>query len=249
MCLNNLRVTVTSLILITAVGCTNQVDKSETKSATQTILQEVTSPLDLVVGDKIVNAKTGKIRGNNFKSLIGKDEKILLKKSRLYTIDKLDSNLYLIRQNSKYYEARLFNLLIKTRKEKISDYLCINDLAVINIQKDLKNQIILLSDFEHNENIYWKTGNKIKILLIDNNFKELWSYVRKSNNYPLSGKTIDLKKDKYTFHIEVITGCHICLNVVELHLSKTGKFISAKVLEKQNSEKILGDAELRKIFH
>ena len=83
--------------------------------------------------------------------------------------------------------------------------------------------------------------------MIDSNFNEIWSFTRNSTR-PLSGRTLKVNHENYSFDIEVITSCHICYTFVRLVLTKHGQFSSVVSIGKENSS-LLDDEELHTIFN
>jgi len=198
--------------------------------------------LDSILGDKIINISTGKIRPNNFYRLKEINVKSLLEKSYLYNVHPITKNFYLLKQNKSYSEARHFNIILKTNNKNVTDYYILNDLSVKDILPSENHFIILCDDFENN-NSHWKSKQELQILKIDKNFKEIWQYKR-NDYFPFEAENSRIGKNSSFHRINVITGCHICYMIVELELSNEGKFKSLSKIGTHNSEDI--DLEILK---
>lgn len=204
-----------------------------------------TSPLDTILGEKILNVETGEKRDDNFKSLLSLKKRQLQIESALYNIQQIDSNHFVLRQKKDYAEARNFNILIKTDDSIVKSYCVFNDFLISDIKQDSTNWILLLSDI-YQTNKYWKSEQQIKIIKLDSNFQQVWHFSKNSSG-PLSGQSIKVNTNSYSFNIEVITGCDICYALAQLVLSKDGQVLSVKSIGRQNSQG-LSDAELNLIF-
>lgn len=217
--------------------------KPETQQA---IPNSEKNPIDTIVGDKILHQSTGKIRSNNFSSLIGLDKKYLQRPSLLYEAKEIYPNYFILRQKKNYSLARHFNMLIATDEQKITKFLAFEDFTVVDIKRDSSSWIVLLSDFNQT-NAHWKSKQQIRIEKIDADFQKVWEYRRRNDIHLLNGREIISASNEYLFSIEVITGCHICYELVELRLDKNGNFLSVHKLHNHNSSDV--DSEtLKKIF-
>lgn len=201
--------------------------------------------LDSIFGEKILNEKTGEIRKDNFNALYRLKKEQLSVKSKIYDINKLSDNLFLVSQKKNYEKARNFNLLLTTNKFNVSKFLVINDFDIVDVKRDSIHWILLLSDFDQH-NKYWKSEQQIKVLKLDENLNEIWSLTRNSN-YPLSGESLRIFNNKYSLKVQLITGCSICYTVAELVLTKNGEVTSVKSIGHQNST-ALSDAQLNLIL-
>lgn len=235
-----------SSVVVTFVFMSSCQNQKENNSVDASFLENQ-SPLDTILGDKVLNAETGEIRTNNFVNLIGITTKQLELESELYGIEKIDQNHFIIKQKKRYSEARQFDILLKTNENEVTDFIAFNDFLVSDLKRDSLSWILLLSDF-HQTNNYWKSKQQIRALKLDSDFNEVWNYTRSSNNFPLNGKTVSIGRDNYSLVIEVITGCHICLVVTEVLLSKSGEFQSVQAITNYNSEGI-SEEELLKLFN
>lgn len=205
-----------------------------------------TSPLDTILGEKILNAETGEIRKDNFKSLLNIKKQELQINSSIYNLKQIDANYFILSQKKNYAEARNFNILIKTDDTIVKSYYVINDFHISDIKKDSANWILLLSDFNQT-NTYWKSEQQIKIIKLDADLNHVWNFSKNSSN-PLSGQSLKVNTHNYSINVEVITGCHICYSLAQILLSKDGAFLSVKSIDSQNSE-ALSDADLNLIFY
>lgn len=205
-----------------------------------------TSPLDTILGEKILNIETGEKRNDNFKSLLNIKKHHLQIESALYNLIQLDPNHFVLSPKKNYSEARNFSILIKTDDSIVKSYFVINDFRVSDIKQDSINWILLLSDL-YQANKYWKSEQQIKIIKLDSNFNQVWNF-SKTSSTTVFGQSIKVNPDNYSFNIEVITGCDICFTLANLVLSKDGHFVTVKSIGKQNSQE-LSDAELKLIFN
>jgi|SRR5690554_1039052 len=205
------------------------------------------SPLDTILGEKILNAETGEKRKDNFEGLLNIKKQELQIESSLYSIKQIEANHFILSQNKNYSEARNFNILIKTDDSIVKSYYVVNDFHISDIKLDSANWILLLSDF-YQTNTYWKSEQQIKIIKLDSDYNQIWHFSKNSST-PLSGQSLKVNADNYTFDIEVITGCHICYTLAQVVLSKDGRFLSVKSIGKQRSSQELSDAELNLIFN
>lgn len=207
---------------------------------------EAPSPLDTILGEKILDRTTRKKRNDNFYSLLKIRTKDLQYYSTLYNVKRLDANHFVLTQKKDYAEARNFNILLRANDSMVTNYFVFNDFSISDIKQDEKNWIVLLSDF-YQSNEYWQSEQQIKIIKLDSNLREIWQY-NKNASIPLSGKKIRVAQDNYEFEIEVITGCHICYSLAELTLSKDGRFLALKSIGSENADR-LSETELHEIFN
>jgi hypothetical protein len=238
------------IIILTGLllACVFLYSCNHAKNKNENLLKENVriSPLDTILGEKVLNTETGEKRVDNFKSLLNIKKQELQFESSLYSIKKINSNHFILSQKKNYSEARNFNILIKTDDSIVKSYFVINDFQISDIKQDSTNWILLLSDF-YQTNTYWKSRQQIKIIKLDSNFKQLWDFSKNSST-PLSGQSLKVNTDNYSFNVEVIIGCHICYTLAQILLSKDGEFLSVKSIGKQNAE-ALSEKELNLIFY
>lgn len=183
--------------------------------------------LDDILGDKILDINTHKIRNNNFELLKQLKVESLEEASTLYKVESLSENYFLLKQIKTYSEARNFSMVLKTDGKFVIDYYVLNDFFVRDVIQDKKQFILLCDDFG-NYNIYWRTSFTAKIINIDKNLHEIWKYEIHYKDYPLKAES-SRKTEKSSLHtINVIDGCHMCYSIAELELSNNGKFKSVK---------------------
>lgn len=242
--LDRTNIILTGLLLACLLIYSCNRDKNNNESLLKENIQ--TSPLDTILGEKILNAETGEKRKDNFESLLNMKKQVLQIESSLYNIKQIDANHFILSQKKDYAEARNFNILIKTDDSIVKSYYVTNDFHISDIKQDSANWIILLSDF-YQTNTYWKSEQQIKIIKLDSDFNLLWNFSKNSST-PLSGQSLEVNTHNYSFNVEVITGCHICYSLAQILLSKDGAFLSVKTIGAQNS-KVLSDEELNLIFN
>lgn len=205
------------------------------------------NPLDTILGDKLISTEDNIIRNNNFKSLLNLPGLNLQMESKIYFIDPVADGLFLIRQKKSYTNARLFSLIVKVENEKISSYYILNDFNVIDFQETNDALILLCSNF-NNTCKYWSFENEIKVLKLSSSLKEIWQYTAKSHKYSLDGNKLDLKQGKCNALINIITGCHICFNTIELEIDEVGNCTNVTSKSKTNSTVNIDQFELNEIF-
>lgn len=233
----------TSLLLACMFFCSCDCGKNNHDNLSRENTQ--TSPLDTIVGEKIINTETGEKRKDNFKSLLKIKKQALQTESSLYNVMKIDRNHFVLSQRKNYAQARNFNILIETNDSIVKSYLVINDFQISDLKQDSTDWILLLSDF-YQTNTYWKSERQIKIIKLDKDFNQLWDFSKNSST-PLSGQSLKVNPDNYSINVEVIRGCHMCFTLAQIVLSKNGELLSVKSIGSQNSE-ALSDAELNLIF-
>jgi hypothetical protein len=232
-------------LLFVLAACTEEVnDDYFIENSKSAVYDE--NRLDTIVGDKVISAATNEIRKNNFESLKEVSVSDLKRDSKLYDIIFLGENNCLLRQKKSYSTARLFNVLLETKNDKVINYFVLNDFRINDIVMDGESFLILSDDFK-NENIYWTCKLQMKIIKLNLNFNYMWDY-QVSYRSPLETVKIESSKNYDTYTINVITGCHICYSIVELKLSKTGGFISVNEIELHNSQPVPKE-QLKAIFN
>ena len=201
--------------------------------------------LDSVFSDKILYEKTEVIRKNNFEKLLNINVSDLLTVSKLYNTSRIDENYFLLEQNKYYEKARLFNAILKIDSNKVIDYYIINDFEIKDVIVQDENILLISDDFE-NHNTYWENSKELKIIQLNEKLKENWNY-RISYTNPLEAVSIKVYDTHNSYIINVITGCHMCYNTVELILNKNGKLVSVKEIDLYNATSITNE-KLNNIF-
>lgn len=222
--------------------------QSETKNGYQKVAQnKVDNALDTILGDKVIS-NDGKIkRSDNFKSLLNIPAINLQKPSKIYDIKPIGKDLYLIHQKKNYSKARLFDLVVFVKDEKIKNYFLLNDYKIVNAEL-FNNELFILSSNFQNTNGHWKSDNEIKIIKLDSDLKVIWQYSAKNNLYTLDGNELRLENGKTKALINVITGCHICYSIVELEIDQDGNCINVVEKNKLNSSVDIKQSELEVMF-
>jgi len=205
------RCAVTSFLVCCFFACSCEHEAESDQSGRSGVLQ--VSPLDTILGDKIIIEYAQEIRHDNFPGLLTLRKEHLQIESSIYDINPLDENHFVISQKQSYSEARNFNILVKTNAEQIVDYVVFNDFAISDVASDSSNWILLLSDINQTS-AHWKSEQQIKVVRLDSAFNEKWNYTCNSV-LPLSGQSLNVHPDYYAFQVEVITGCSICYTLAE----------------------------------
>lgn len=202
------------------------------------------SKLDTILGDKLIEFDSNKIRKNNFESLLNLQIAELNKTSNIYTVKQLNKQFYLIQQIKNYELARKFSLLVKSDGKKIIDFRVFNDLIIQDIKREGDYWIVVLSDYM-NRNPHWKTKYQFCVLKLDDAFNEIWSY-SKDLDEPMSVSDLTLLKDEYTIKVNIVTGCEICFVTAKLHLSKKGEYLTIEPISNTNSIPLTKEALVQK---
>lgn len=224
-------------------GCNTELPNDKQKTAKP----ESINAFDTILGDKLINVKTGTIRPDNFQNITKVPLENLHTPSKIYNIKMIYNNLFLIQQKKRYDFARNFDLIVKIEKNRIISYFVLNDFKIVDMKKDKEDLLLLCSNFE-NRNKHWNSVNEIKILKIDQNFNEIWQYSVKGQRYILDANKITNETNNIKFLINVITGCTICYNIVELNIDTNGKCQSVLINELYNDPVPLKQRELDSIF-
>lgn len=226
------------MALFTLFACSNTPD---------TLPNAKTSALDSILGEKLLDSANKKIRPDNFKQLYQITEKQLNVKSDLYDVKPFAENYYLVKQKRNYRLARHFNLLLKTAGGKVSGFWVVNDFSVRDIQSTSDGLLLLCSNYD-NKNTYRKSEPGLLILKLDKELRENWRYQAAAPGFPIQAETIKPGANDDSYILNLITACHVCYNVVELKLSKTGHFISVKNTELIHTEQEISQQTLHKFF-
>ena len=132
------------------------------------------SPLNTILGEKVLDLETEEIRRDNFESFLKLYKSELYRYSLIYQLDRLSKNYYQLRQKKKYLEARNFDALIIINDSVVIDYCIFEDFNIIDCANDSERSIVLLSDC-HQTNINWKSNNVACLAVLDGDFKGIWS--------------------------------------------------------------------------
>lgn len=228
-----------SFLLFIIVSC-----KDHTSHQTN---NKETNPVDLIFSDKLINESTGEIRENNFSDFNKLLKTDLESKSKLYDIDKLSKNLFVLNQVKLYTHARSFSSIIKTSEHKVITYYLFDDYKIIKCLYNESGIFILLGNFGLN-NEYWGTNNSIKLIHFDNDLNEIWNYSSNKNKFSIEPITMALKKDYIFLKVKLITGCHMCYNTYQINIDYLGNFVLANFLDKTNSTLNLNEEMISDIF-
>ncbi|GEM_PF-1609785 len=241
---NGISFFVLSLLLL--FSCSTDV-KNDSKTVDSPSTIEIVNPLDTILGDKMIDVKTGNIRPNNFHMLAKIPINVFYKPSKLYNIKKIDKDIFLVQQKKSYRDARLFYLLIKIGKYFSTNYYVINDFYVIDFQK-VKDDLVLLLSNLGNYNAHWKVENEIKILKLSQDFNEEWTYSAKDKKICLDGEGMKEENGKILALVHLITGSHLCYDIVELEIDSYGNCVNTIERGNQHSSTTYKQSELNSIF-
>lgn len=227
------------------ISCSNLSSNKENNENSNSL----NNPLDSILGDKVEDSKSNKIRKNNFEKLKNITLNDLQKPSKLYDIDKKNKNYYVLTQKKNYSSARLFNIIFKIKNGRIQNYHIINDFSV----KDylvIDDNLITICDDRKNTNTFWESKRQINITKFDENFGVKWNYEIKVVDdfyYNLEASHIVTREQKTFYIVHLIIGCDMCHNAIELELDKNGKYKSAKEIDREHS-KSLSKEKISKVF-
>ena len=204
--------------------------------------------LDKILGDKLLDVKTGKIRDNNFMDLIGMETHYLAIPSKLYEVEKITEDLYLLKQRKTYTNARRFSALLKISEEQIIQYEIFNDWEVVQFISQEDKTVLLCHNFNHYDSYWTQNQNAMTVLKYDGALQKEWGYKPNDKNLVIEGLGIKLISNRIKVAINIITGCHICTNEIELELDEKGNCKQAKEISKKHSATNFSIKELKNFF-
>ncbi|MBI1286951.1 MAG: hypothetical protein GC178_05170 [Flavobacteriales bacterium] len=237
----NLRQTYIGMLLVAFSSCSpKQLNTNDGTAKT-------TNPLDLILGDKLLELGSGEIRENNFQDVLTLSKQNLSDSSSLYDVYTEDSVFYFVNQRKMYSAARLFSMVLKVEGQNVAKFRAVDDFKVADMSSDTKGVTVLFGNFgfygEH-----WKTDNEVQLVRFDNNLNEVWRYTPISSRFPMEGLKI-FSQDGYTsVWINLITGCHICVNTYEVKVDSLGKCISAIEVDRNNSDVTIRKSLVDEVF-
>lgn len=220
---------------------------SASQSNSQIEETKAINPLDKILGDKLVNEKSGEIRQNNFIDFLSISSEDLLRHSDLYEVTPVGAAFYLIHQKKMYTKARTFSAILKVDGENIVKYHVMDDFNIVDYMSHSKGLSILYGNFG-NYNEYWKTSNDIQLVRFDNNLNQQWRYAPKSDIFPLKAIEITNQYDYTSATIDLVTGCHVCTNTFVVKIDGLGNCFSAVEIFKTNSSAKIDKQSITKIF-
>lgn len=208
---------------------------------------KTTNPLDLIWGDKFLELGSGEIRENNFQDVLTLLKQNLSDSSSLYDVSTEDSVFFFVNQRKMYSAARLFSLVLKVQGQNVAKFRAVNDFEIVDMSSDTKGVTVLFGNFgfygEH-----WKTDNEVRLVRFDNNLNEVWRYTPISNRFPLEALKIFSQDGCTSVWINLITGCHICVNKYEVKIDGLGTCISAIEVSRNNSDVTISDSMIDEVF-
>lgn len=107
--------------------------------------------------------------------------------------------------------------------------------------------MLLLCDDSRNHNRYWEKKDNILVLSLDASFGERWRYSPKPGIHPIMAQSIR-KDQEVVVQAQVITGCTICYNIVELTIDTNGNCSQVKEVGFHNSSVSVAQEVLNEIF-
>jgi len=237
----SLAILVPSLLV---TSCSPAIDEHTEQAEVENV--EFVHPLDLILGDKVLDPASGEIRPNNFEDLIGFREQDIASGSVLYNALKVNDSLYILDQTKTYTEARAFSLVLKVKDGLVTDYFGLNDQRVVGWNITTEN-MTFLSDDSQNHNLHWKPANNLLLIHLDPGFNELWRYTPRPSAFPIRASGLRMKEG-LEVQAEVVTGCSICYSVVELKIDATGTCFLVRDVQRHNSSYLLDQEVLNRIF-
>lgn len=208
--------------------------------------EEFVHPLDLILGDKVIDPDSGETRPNNFEDLIGFREQDIASGSVLYDALKINDSLYILDQTKTYTEARAFSLVLKVRDSLVTDYFVLHDQRVVTWHIT-KEKMTFLCDDSRNHNLHWKSTNNLLLVHLDASFNELWCYTPKPSVHPIRARGLRMDQD-LEVQAEVVTGCSICFSIVELKIDPSGSCSQVHEVRLHNSSHPVEQEMLNSIF-
>ena len=183
------------------------------------------NPLDLVLGDKVINEALSEFRENNYSDFTQVSKKDLGQHSLLYNVASMGDGFFAINQKKQYSHARRFSGILQSGREKVKKYVVVNDFEIIDQQRDTEGMTVLYGNFG-NVNTFWKTNNEVRLIRYDHELNEVWRFMPKSDPFPIEGLNIGSHGEQTTIHVNVLVGCHICGYTLKLGIDDSGKCIS-----------------------
>jgi hypothetical protein len=204
--------------------------------------------LDKILGDKLLDVKTGKIRDNNFMDLIGMETHCLAIPSKLYEVEKITEDLYLLKQRKTYTNARRFSILLETNEGQVIQYESLDDWDVVQFASKEGNIVLLCHNFDYYDDYWIRNQNAMTIMEYDNTLQKQWQYEPNNKSLLIEGLGLEVFSNKIKATINIITGCHICTNEIELELDEKGNCKQAKEISKKHSATNFSIKELKNFF-
>lgn len=182
------------------------------------------NPLDQILGEKKLD--DGSIRKDNFDSILKIPSKFLLDSSELYSIKRLNNNLYLLKRKKFFLNNRYYSLVVKTKSSHISAVFPFVDHAIVDglIEKD--TLYLLCGDYSE-QSYPWKQDYMIQIIGYDNNLNEFWMLKTcKDKGYFFCGTGLSSENNHLlvSFDVQGVGSSTMCKTNYTVSFSKKGKF-------------------------
>ncbi len=234
-----------SLLLMLLSCQTKNSEVKENASSEQGEVVKSTGKLDQILGEKQLD--NGKLRPHNFDDLYKLKKEDFRGESKLYFTILIDPDHCIVQQRKSYHSARRFTLVIYFNKDQVKKYKVINDFKYVDHLMEKDGFYVLLDNFEE-PNQHWKTYNQIRLLKLNKDLDEIWTYQPKSKVYPLQARSVTKEIGRLRLRLHVITGCSICYNIVERIFTPEGECESIETIGRERSDVILKQEELVQIF-
>ena len=95
------------------------------------------NPLDLILGEKILDYKTKEIRPDNFEDFLNlKRGNFTLLKSDIYNVTAIEDSILILTQSKTYLDAQKYSVIVKLNGENVFDYHVIYNSDIIDVLLD-----------------------------------------------------------------------------------------------------------------
>lgn len=234
------------LLLFIVSSCGDKIDETSLKidSAEENMS---TSPLDLILGEKVLNYEANEIRPDNFKDFLNLKRSDFTDSSDIYDITVIDNLFIALKQKRTYNDAQKYGVIIKLNGEDVVAYEVIYNFDIIDLLRNEEDLYILATQL-NNVNDYWTTDRGINLRRMNSNLMTLWMYHNQVDEHPLNAQSIKMTNEGIVLNIDMITGCSMCYNDVDLLINKDGACTKATVNSIQNTSVRLSQDFLNSTF-
>lgn len=181
------------------------------------------NPLDAILGEKKMD--DGTFRNDNFQAILKIKASFLKDSSKLYRIQSITKDLFLLTRKAFYYNNRSYSLFVKTLGEHITFCHPVIDFPIKGVLYS-NQKIYLISDDYSEIAKPWRPTYTVKISCIDSNFNELWTTSSIPNKgYFFYGTRLEFKNDQLVAGIGINSegSSTMCVDEFDLTLSESGK--------------------------
>lgn len=235
------------LIPFAFIRCSNDRKRDGTSEKPSQAFQQETiqTPLDTILGDKVLSKNPLKLRRENFHWLIGMSDTVL-QHPRVYKVTSMDSTTYLLQYAKSYLTSRRFFLIVRTKSAKIVDYRLFNDYLA-SPPATVSDGYVILSDCYATDGFDSKINNYMMVVKLDRNLKELWRYAPRKSEKAIVGERIESGKD-LVFNTHINEASTVVYHRFTMKLDKKGKCIDAFETGQSNCNATLNRSLVNAVF-